>query len=383
MEEVKNLLNEVAVLSQRNDKKLDATGARFNVFRLCGVNHYENQHSTILAEFLNPKGTHGLKEKLLESFVEMFCSDELKQKFHSGNARIFTEYSMDKGRIDILIEDYENHALIIENKVFAEDQGGQLKRYNSFAMQKYGEKNYQIIYLTLGGKDASSQSGEGVDYLKVSYGQHIIAWLEECVKITEDRPMVRETINQYINHIKLLTNQSLDMEFEKNVLEIMVEENNVDAVFHIAHTFNAYKEKIIEKFFQELAKEKEFYVIESKSLSDVTGRVFINSKENPLERNICFEFTSADFKNLAYGYKRKDEEKDKEPKGFAKFLVENDKKKSDWWFWKTKPGISFEESDIKQIAKGNSKELPQYKECLDCIEKLVNLKKEFEAKTKQ
>lgn len=398
MEKVKSLLNEVADLSQKNDKKLDATGARFNVFRLCGVNHYENQHSTILAEFLNPKGTHGLKEKLLANFVKMLHeivseSDNKLNKFFKDfsakNARVYTELSFDnveeegrKGRLDIIIES-NKQAVVIENKIRAGDQIEQLIKYNAFAIEKYGKENYQIIYLTLDGKDASSQSGEGVDYLKVSYEQHIIAWLEECVKIAEDRPMVRETINQYINHIKLLTNQNLDMEFEKNVLEIMLEENNVDAVFHIAHTFNAFKESIIEKFFKELAKEKELDVIEAKSLSAIDGGVFINSKENSLERSIRFEFTSTGFKKLAYGFKRN--EPSEEAIGFEKFLVEKSSEPNDWWFWKKTTRISFNEIDIKEIAQGNIKNLSQnqYEECKAYIDKLIKLKDAYKESLKR
>jgi hypothetical protein len=70
MDNIRNLLNQVAIISKKNAEILDATGGRFNVFRLCGVDHYENVHSTILAELLNPKGTHGLKEKFLNKFIE-------------------------------------------------------------------------------------------------------------------------------------------------------------------------------------------------------------------------------------------------------------------------------------------------------------------------
>ncbi|WP_406629667.1 hypothetical protein [Ornithobacterium rhinotracheale] len=53
MDEIKNLLNKVGKIKKHNDEILDATGARFNVFGLCGVAHYELMHSRILGEFLN------------------------------------------------------------------------------------------------------------------------------------------------------------------------------------------------------------------------------------------------------------------------------------------------------------------------------------------
>lgn len=56
MDRINNLLNQVSIIGKKNAEILDATGGRFNMFRICGVNHYENTHSAILTEFLNPKG---------------------------------------------------------------------------------------------------------------------------------------------------------------------------------------------------------------------------------------------------------------------------------------------------------------------------------------
>jgi len=61
MNTLQNLLNQVTTITKKNAELLDATGGRFNLFRIFGVDHYENTHSAIIAELLNPKGTHGLK----------------------------------------------------------------------------------------------------------------------------------------------------------------------------------------------------------------------------------------------------------------------------------------------------------------------------------
>lgn len=50
MEKIQNLLNQVKIINQKNNEILDATGARFNIFKVCGVNHYENTHSAIIKE---------------------------------------------------------------------------------------------------------------------------------------------------------------------------------------------------------------------------------------------------------------------------------------------------------------------------------------------
>jgi hypothetical protein len=221
MEEIKkllDLLNQTGNIIKSRNEMLDATGGRFNIFKVCGVNHRENTHSRIIAEFLNPNGSHSLKSKLLKCFIDRFCDDDaLKQIFDCDNAHVRAERGVgDYGRVDILIDDRKHHAIIIENKIYAGDQQEQLKRYDEFAENEYGEGNYQILYLTLWGCDASEQSGGGVKYKTVSYEKDIIAWLVECASIAEHLPPVRETINQYINHIKSLTHQdTINMELQE------------------------------------------------------------------------------------------------------------------------------------------------------------------------
>lgn len=377
MEGIKNLLNQVDILVKKNNELLDKTGARFNIFQITGVNHLENKHSAILAEFLNPRGTHGLKDRFLQSFLELFGTDEIKGKFNSNTARVYTEYSMDKGRMDIVIEYSNTQAIIIENKIYAPDQDKQLNRYNAFAEEKYKKGNYQIIYLTLFGSDASEDSGEGVDYQPISYAEDLINWLERCLEIAVRRPMVRGTINQYINHIKSLTNQSIDMELNKEIIGVM--KSNVNAAFEIANNFNNLKSKIVEEFFSDVV-EKFNKKVNEKLIKGYKNMLYNQSGGvtfNVFNEYIRFEFTSSNFKNLAYGFKRN--EQDKIDTNFDQFLIEKDCFEDDtWWYYKIKTGLSFEDNDIKEIANGNSKSLSQFQECLGYLEELIKLKEEFD-----
>ena len=193
------------------------------MFRVCGINHYENTHSAIIAEFLNPDGKHGLKSKLLECFIETVGEKITLQNFNCGNAQIRTEHSTEEGRIDILITDDQNKAIIIENKIYATDQSEQLIRYNRYAQKAYGDGNYQILYLTLSGNEASEQSSKGVSYLPISHERHIIDWLEKCVAIASRFPMVRETIIQYVNHLKQLTGQDMDAKNKEEITKVLSE----------------------------------------------------------------------------------------------------------------------------------------------------------------
>lgn len=253
MEKIKNLLNQVKIISRKNDEILDATGGRFNMFQICGVNHYENTHSAIIAEFLNPNGSHGLKSKLLECFVETLGDNFIIENFNFEIARVRTEHSTGEGRIDVLLEDNQNKAIIIENKIYASDQPEQLKRYNRYA-QAY-KNGYQIFYLTLFGNEASLQSGEGISYLRISYKENIIDWLEKCVAIASRFPIVRETIIQYINHLKKLTNQDMDTKNKEEITEVISKIDNLRAAKVISQNYSATFNHIIEKHFNPKMEE--------------------------------------------------------------------------------------------------------------------------------
>jgi hypothetical protein len=258
MEKIKNLLNQIAIIDKKNTEILDATGGRFNMFRMCGVNHYENIHSAIIAEFLNPNGTHGLKSKLLECFIETLGEYFTIQNFNCEKSRVYTEHYIEEGRIDILIEDNHKNAIIFENKIYANDQTEQLIRYDRYAQNNYN--GYLMLYLTLFGDNASEQSGKDVNYLPISYKETIINWLEKCVAITSRLPMVRETIIQYINHLKQLTNQDMDSKNKDEITEVLSKIENLRAAQAIYQNYTAIFNHLTDKYFnpkmEEFAKQK-------------------------------------------------------------------------------------------------------------------------------
>ena len=71
MDKIQTLLSQISLLSKKNNEILEIMGTRFNIFHILGVSHYENTHSTILAELLNPEGTHGLHNSFLKLFLDI------------------------------------------------------------------------------------------------------------------------------------------------------------------------------------------------------------------------------------------------------------------------------------------------------------------------
>lgn len=382
MEKIQNLLNQVTIISKKNAEILDATGGRFNMFRVCGVNHYENTHSAIIAEFLEPNGSHGLKSKLLECFIETLGENFNIQDFKFEKARVRTEYSTEQGRIDILIEDNHNKAIIIENKIYAIDQHEQLKRYNRFA-KKY-KNGYQIIYLTLLGDNASVQSGEGVTYLPISYKESIIVWLEKCVTIASRFPIVRETIIQYINHLKQLTNQDMDTKNKEEITEVLSKIENLKAAKVIFQNYSTTFNYLIKKHFnpkmEEFAKQKgleyhferseEFYVKFYLTSPNWHGKYWIGFT---FEENRCFYGIC----NKLNTYRVSDENR-KIIHNRLNELGINSRKESNWWpFYAHFENLTLEtwESNIikSDIFLNDCKE--KIEKLLDALEMITILEK--------
>lgn len=239
-------INSILAKARTADEEAKARGEKFNIFSIIGVNHYETTHSAIIAEFLNPQGSHCQGNLFLEEFFVScrFSPAKLmksKNPFDITTAKVYTEYDTGNGRIDILIKNDSGQAIIIENKLYAADQPEQLKRYADYAEnQKW---DYSIVYLTLYGNKASNQSADGVDYVCISYCNEIIRWLQRCTRDTVNKPFLRESFIQYSNLIKKLTHQDMETKYSEEIIKTMID--NSDAVAAICNAQPAYRIYVI------------------------------------------------------------------------------------------------------------------------------------------
>ena len=161
--------------------------------------------------------------------------------------------------MDIIIED-GHHAVIIENKIYAADQKHQLLRYDNYDKTHFPTSGgYRLVYLTLDGREARdvSTGNQLLDYICLSYSQHILDWLYKCVQLAYDKPLVRETIKQYIHLIKQLTNQDMETEDKKDIAKLAV--NNLEATAALmescAEISTLLREQYIIHPLKEFAKE--------------------------------------------------------------------------------------------------------------------------------
>ena len=301
--ELYNLLNEVNVILQQEKIKKEESlkrGERFNMFATLGVAHYEVTHSAIIASFLDPKESHGQGDKFLRVLLDVIDSNRMPD---TSNVSVFTEFSMNDGRIDILIEDNLGHGIIIENKIYASDQDKQLIRYNSFAYKKYGSGNYSIYYLTLYGNEASKESAKGIEYNCISYSKDIMKWLDNCIKESAATPLIRETLIQYRNHIKQLTNQDMETINKEELLETMAA--NPAAVAAIYNSQEDYKRFVYNRYvrpkFEKFCADNKLVFKEENLFGSGRYRGFCFHRESWLISAIYFYTDNADEWNFYWG----------------------------------------------------------------------------------
>lgn len=318
----------------------ELTGENFNVFKILRLESSEvRMHSAFIAELLNPKGSHGQKDIFLKLFIKAFCFKETDVDTESCRVEIekhtgfISDDGTEGGRIDIFISDKDNHHIIIENKIYAGDRHNQLVRYYQYS------ENADLFYLTLEGNQPSENSHgklkDEIHFRCISYKNHIIDWLEDCRKEMAILPIIRESITQYINLIKYLTNQTQNYFMQEELSEII--KNNLEASLSIAGNIDKTLDKISLEFGEKL--ERKFHNLELECHYDIDFKKRFNgiwiTKPEWKYVSIGFQFQAYD-KDMIYGLCSKKHPNyliSSELRAKLKALPYNTKKNNDWWPW--------------------------------------------------
>ena len=253
----------ICALEQAQQEERNRKGENYNLFSILSIERYELKHSALIANLLDPKGSHGCGDAFLRAFFEIALKGTAYPFESSTPPDSYTEHYIGPiagdtgGRIDILVKS-SRYGLIIENKIYAGDQDKQLIRYDNYGKETFGADGYLLVYLTLYGCDASKEStatksAEEVGYLRLSYAEDILRWLEQCVRLADNKPLVRESLNQYIRTIKQLTYQDMNQENIQTIIDLAVDHPEVVAT--LSSKRDAIAEGIREKYiFAKLEK---------------------------------------------------------------------------------------------------------------------------------
>lgn len=197
-------------------KIITTESPQYNIFSILNVRHYEEKlHTPFLVNLLNPKGSHGQGALFLDLFFELVLKLEYRYNLIK-NFKIEEERLTEHGRIDILItflNDNNRVGIVIENKIYAEDQYMQLKRYYKFLKNQFkGVENRKLYYLTPRKVSPTNHSipeklkqelkDDGVLH-NLGYHKDIRPWLDNSLSKIKS-PKVKFTIMQYLKTIRTL-----------------------------------------------------------------------------------------------------------------------------------------------------------------------------------
>ena len=235
----------------------------FNIFSILRNERDEvNLHSKFIGELLKNRSFGDIFLKLFLEAIEIKIDGEI-------NKSIYLEYGAnDSGRIDILLKINSKsfkRAIIIENKIDAGDQWQQLQRYVE-AMKKegYSKDEISIAYLTLDGDTPSDYSLgciQDEEVIKLSYKEHIISWIEKCIKEVAVVPSLRETLIQYKKLLEKLTGKGEKKMIDELKEMILSKEKYLSAAYLIPDILLEIKKDLQYKFWENLEIEMKKLVL--------------------------------------------------------------------------------------------------------------------------
>lgn len=358
---IQHLIENVGIISKKYDDIARLTGENFNIFSVMSMQSDERYtHSAILGELLNPKGSHGQGSIFLKLFFdEVFELRNIKD-FDFENAKIILEEFIGRrsdntdfsGYIDIVIKD-SNNVIVIENKIYAGDQQDQLKRYKNYYPKSV------LLYLNLFGhlptKESTVDLEINIDYHVISYHNEILNWLVKCHKEAIEQSMLRETIKQYSNLIKILTNQTINDKMSEEIIKVI--QKDFKSAFEILKNYSEAKSNLLsivrDKVFEGMENRlgDNYAVYKSKQLIYEENSSLIIKPKNHLDESSFFCINS--FSGLLSDEKLFGKTLfigilDYEQKNQVYFLEEKINKNivDKGWWWEINPIKNFEDFNI-------------------------------------
>lgn len=246
------LLAQVRVLTEKHEVLAAASGQSFNLFALLGRETDEvHTHSAILAELLDPKGSHRQGSVFARLFADRFGVPVEGIE----SARVLREVTVAPGsRVDILLHT-EDAMVVVENKIHAPDQPRQLERYHSYAKKWDAHK---VIYLTLHGDEPGDDTLGTLSLDEVaclSYETDVLAWLDDCIKEVARVPQIREILAHYQALLRKLTGKAtgeLVMDLKALLLKEQDDTYNFELAPKIAEAMTALSVETEWRFWQTL-----------------------------------------------------------------------------------------------------------------------------------
>jgi hypothetical protein len=215
------------------------------------------------------------------------------KNFNLSKATVKTNYPTDKGKyIDIAIYD-ETIFIFIEVKINApEKPKQQLSYYTAYSEKVNKSVGYvPVLFITPNGRESVDKKLSKDKYVRISFIENIIPWLNKCLQYAETKKSIKEILSQLITAIKSFCDVEVDiMKNEINKLVSSSAENYAAAVKiyeAIENNDLNYELKAREKFEGEIFKRVQAKFTDAKyDGSGIENWYYINI---PLKNNLSLD----------------------------------------------------------------------------------------------
>lgn len=215
----------------------------------------ENGISRILANLLDPYGSHGQGARFLETFIKWVGLDG-SWVAGARSAKVYTEMptASGKGRgfIDILVR-IRGRALAIENKPDATDQPLQVARYLDDLAHQCRD-GHCLVYLSGSGDGPTaasieparaSREVEAGNLVLTSYPA-LIEWLEACMPASR-APAVSAMLEGLVRHIGKRFMGTDDVQEQSDLIKLVVRDRDaLEPALAIVEAGDAIRARLIE-----------------------------------------------------------------------------------------------------------------------------------------
>lgn len=268
-ESINNFLSKLSVIDYKY-RLLEKDKEQFNIFTALHKERDEVRlHSRFISVLLSTESRHNKND----AFLKLFLKTVSVENFELENVKVYpNEFQKSEfNEIDILIINrISKQAIIIENKIGAGDSNhedrGQLEGYYELIhkLEDIPKENIYVFYLTLDGHLPTFESLgkygilENINGRTIDYEHEIQNWLTLCLQECIFQPYLRESIRQYINLIKRMTNDSTNVKERLEIRNLISSstENMISAKL-LVENFKHVKWHTAMDFWNELCFELE------------------------------------------------------------------------------------------------------------------------------
>ena len=303
-----NISKSLIEVREKVKEEMEKLPPQFNVFNSINLLNHENYNSNLFANFLDIKFKYNDNEISFAKLFLKYLTEEFGWEFDLENIKIKDieikrELLTEEGkRIDIFIGYKEKFAVIIENKIWAEDGYKQLENYYNHVKSQEYDKIY-MIYLTPYEREPSEESlskelyqKEGSElYEKFKNIKHeeIGKWIKDSILENEefsflhnedkennknDYKLLKSALIQIIDNEKSISGENEEGDMTKDEIKELLEKNLFKEIKTIEKA-----DEYIDMFnkAKELLEEHKKLIVKNRILSylDFTRRIY-NKLEN-------------------------------------------------------------------------------------------------------